>query len=84
MISLTDKAAAEIRKMQERMEACGKGFRIDIVPGGCQGYSYEFGFDGEREGDIKSLSGGVTVLAGSEAAGRLDGMTVDFVSYMSG
>ncbi|MDH5511355.1 MAG: iron-sulfur cluster assembly accessory protein [Nitrospinota bacterium] len=84
MINLTDKAAGEIKKLQERMQAHGKGFRIEIVRGGCQGYSYEFGFDDEQEDDHKSVSNDVTLLTRADVAEMVDGITIDFESQMAG
>ncbi|MDH5637468.1 MAG: iron-sulfur cluster assembly accessory protein [Nitrospinota bacterium] len=84
MINLTDKAANEVKKLQERMKAQGKGFRIEIVRGGCHGYSYEFGFDDEQEDDHKSVTNDITVLTRAEVSEMVDGMTIDFENQMAG
>ena len=84
MITLTKRAADEIRKMQADLGAEGKGFRVEITKGGCQGYSYEFGFDEQKEEDHKSECHGIAVLATDDVAVAADGMTIDYVSEMSG
>jgi len=84
MIELTERAAEEVIKMQEELKAFGKGLRVEVTHGGCQGYSYEFGFDDQRPGDQKSVSGGVTLLAREDVAPLIDGMTIDFVTQMAG
>jgi len=84
MIMLTDKAAEAIKKLQADMQAEDKNFRVDVVAGGCQGYSYDFGFDEERDEDSKTEINGVTILASPQAAALVDGMTIDFMQDVGG
>ncbi|MDH5478952.1 MAG: iron-sulfur cluster assembly accessory protein [Nitrospinota bacterium] len=84
MVNLTERAAMEVRKMQEELKAQDKGLRIEVTRGGCQGYTYEFGFDERQEGDQISLSHDITILARPDLLDMVDGMTIDFVSQMAG
>ncbi|MDH5639392.1 MAG: iron-sulfur cluster assembly accessory protein [Nitrospinota bacterium] len=84
MIQITEKAAEKIREMKDSLNAGDRDFRIGLIPGGCRGLSYEFGFDHHREDDMKSTDHGATILVSPDVLEKVDGMTIDFVEEMAG
>ena len=51
-IEITDRAAEEIKRLQEKEGISAGGLRVGIKGGGCSGLSYNLGFESEtRKGD---------------------------------
>ena len=70
MISVTDNAAAQIRRLLEKQYTDAKGLRVGVKAGGCSGFEYVFAWEPEpRDTDlIFDGPGGVRV----NRAGCLD------------
>jgi iron-sulfur cluster assembly protein len=76
-IEVTEKAMLEL----EKLEVGGDQFlRIDIVPGGCSGMTYQAALDTElRSADeVIFHAGGIRIVADSGSAMFLDGLKVDY------
>ena len=84
MITVTDNAAGQIKKLQTEMSHEGKSLRVAVVGGGCSGNQYSMGFDEEKEGDSKFEAGGVTVLVDNQSLTMLNGIELDFVQNIQG
>ena len=78
-ITLTEKAAAEVRRHMEQQEE-GTMLRIGIAGGGCSGFAYSLGFDKncDDEADACFEQHGVKVVVNKKRALYLDGSTIDF------
>ena len=62
-ISLTEEAAAEIRKIVETKELPEDyGLRVGVKGGGCSGMSYILGFDKKRDFDVEFLIQDIVVF----------------------
>lgn len=51
MITISDNAAAQIRKMLTRNGLEGGGLRIGVKAGGCSGFSYTFAWEQDPRAD---------------------------------
>jgi len=78
ILTLTPRAAVEIRDILTKPENAGKHFRVFVEQGGCSGMQYGMVFDEQRDGDHASSPEGVTVLVDAVSADFLRGTVVDF------
>ncbi|ADE54216.1 iron-sulfur cluster insertion protein ErpA [Coraliomargarita akajimensis] len=84
MITLTDSAAAQIRKMQAEKASDGQRLRIFVEPGGCSGFEYGMSFDDVKEADQELESNGVPFLIDATSLEYLDGSVVEFDDGLNG
>jgi len=79
MISLSQRAAAEIRTVQRAKHIEGFGLRVQVVGGGCEGFLYDLLFSEQAEaGDHVFRSEGVDVFVAPRALAAVDGLTIDY------
>ena len=84
MITLTSRAAAKIRSMQEELNAPDKRLRLFVENGGCSGMQYGMSFDDAKADDTNVESEGVSVLIDPKSATFLSGLHVDFDDGLQG
>lgn len=85
LVTLTEKAAAKVKELQEKQQIKAKGLRFGAVPGGCSGYSYSLVFEEEPlASDVQVESHGVTVFIDPNQVPLLQGTIVDFVDALQG
>ncbi len=84
ILTLTPRAAAEVKEILTKPENAGKQFRVFVEQGGCSGMQYGMVFDEPREGDSASAQEGVTVLVDAISAQYLRGTVVDFSDELTG
>ena len=85
MIILSARAAAQVRTMQNDLNAPQKRLRVFVESGGCSGFQYGFTFDEEvNEDDTSVEKSGVTVLIDSMSIQYLTGAEVDYKEDLSG
>ncbi len=81
MISLTERAAGEIKRvMTEQNFPEGTFVRVGVAGGGCSGFQYSFGFDdnADPERDMISDQHGIKVAVQKNHDLHLDGTVIDF------
>lgn len=84
MISITDRATAELRKLLEsKGAATGQGLRLGVRRGGCAGWQYVMEIAGPSEGDEVLDSEGVRVIVAADSISKLDGCQVDYSDGLS-
>ena len=86
-LTLTDKAAAEVRKFiaAEAVPAETAGLRISVMPGGCSGFKYSLNVEEKAlEDDVVLDLNAVRVFVDGFSLQYLSGVTVDYVSSMQG
>ena len=84
MITLTSRAAQQVRSMRAGLDAPGKNLRLFVETGGCSGLQYGMSFDESKEGDAAFESEGVTLLVDAVALGHLEGSSIDFDDGLHG
>ena len=86
MISLTQKAADEIKKIMQQQHADEEvGLRVGVKGGGCSGLSYFLDFEKEpRPDDNVFESNGVKIFLDPKSALYLKGTVLDFSDGLMG
>jgi iron-sulfur cluster assembly protein/iron-sulfur cluster insertion protein len=84
MITLTDNAVSQIRKLEAEKAGKGQLLRIFVEAGGCSGFEYGMSFDDKKEGDQLLEDNGVSFLVDATSFDYLDGSVVDFDDGLSG
>ena len=84
-VSLSDRAAAEVRRIVANKQIPAQfGLRVGVKGGGCSGMSYVLGFDKRRDHDLsfeldaENDSGPITVYMDKRHGLYLMGTTVDY------
>lgn len=84
MITLTDKAVAELGAMLSRKtQSPNAGLRLAVRRGGCAGWQYEMNVGMPEEGDLIVESGDARVIVAADSVERLDGCEIDFSDDLS-
>jgi len=82
-ISITEKAAAKIKELQEKDTKPDCFLRIDVQDGGCAGHTYDLAFDNQKkEGDIIVEDKNVKLVMSAESRKFLEGSIIDFVDTL--
>ncbi len=85
-IQMTEKAAVQIRQLQERESRTAHMLRVSVVGGGCSGLSYKLSFDeaGPKEKDKTAQLHGITLVSDPKSLLFLKGMVIDFTDGLDG
>lgn len=83
IVTLTERAAEEVKVMLTLPENSGKTLRVYVEQGGCSGMQYGMVFDEKREGDLTGGKYDVTILIDSISAQYLKGTIIDFSDDLS-
>jgi iron-sulfur cluster assembly protein len=87
MITLTESAASEVRRLMAETGQAAGHLRIGIKSGGCSGFSYELGFEdagGLGDGDQRFESQGVPVVVDMKSYFYIMGLVIDFEQKLLG
>lgn len=85
MVSITDRAASEVKGLLEKQEKTDAMLRVFVAGGGCSGFQYGMSLEEEpSEGDQTFDINGVRVLVDPRSAPHLEGAEIDFVESMMG
>lgn len=78
-ITLTDRAAKQIRKIRENEDLDPELYlRVAVEGGGCSGLSYKLGFDIKTDDDDIYESSGLEVIVDPKHIIYLNGITIDY------
>jgi iron-sulfur cluster assembly protein len=78
-IKLTDRAAAEVRRIVANKQIpADYGLRVGVKGGGCSGMSYLLGFDRKREHDLEFSEQGLALFMDRRHGLYLMGTTIDY------
>ena len=83
-IEITEAAVEKVKELMKKQGVTGFNLRIEVKPGGCAGYSYDFALDDEQKSDdiiIEKNSLKVTVDPASAEA--LKGAVIDYVESLN-
>jgi iron-sulfur cluster assembly accessory protein len=84
MITLSPRAAAQVRTMQNELNAPVKRLRVFVESGGCSGFQYGMSFDEPKADDTQFESEGVAVIMDPASLAYLNGSHVDFDDGLQG
>lgn len=85
IVSLTEKAAEEVKKARDAAKIEADAYlRVSIEGGGCAGYDYRLNFDKsfDQNMDEKIESHGVAIVVDKRSAMLLQGTTIDYKTTM--
>lgn len=85
MITLTDKAVLEIKRLKGS-DPNAQHLRVQVVGGGCSGMSYKLGFDTQTPGASDKVfeRDGVSLIIDSKSYLYLTGTELDFSDGLNG
>ena len=83
MVTLTENAIKELKKIASEKADEGQGLRL-FVEGGCCGRSYGMGFDNVSAVDHVLDQGGLKILINPANAAELKGLVIDCISTPEG
>lgn len=82
-VVLSDAAASRVAEILRENGKETQYLRVRVDGGGCNGYSYHFGFDDKRAADDMAIENlGITLLIDPLSFQYLKGSTVDFVETL--
>jgi iron-sulfur cluster assembly protein/iron-sulfur cluster insertion protein len=84
MVTLTPRAAAQVRTLREAQGAPAGRLRISVENGGCSGMQYGMSFDAAKDGDAAFESEGVPIVVDPASAAHLQGVSIDFDDGLHG
>ncbi len=84
MITLTARAARQVRTMHADLNAPEKRLRVFVESGGCSGFQYGMSFDAPKPEDTQLESEGVPFLVDPTSFAYLDGSSIDFDDGLHG
>lgn len=84
MITLTPRAANQVRTMKAELGASEKHLRVLVESGGCSGFQYGMSFDDPKPDDARLESEGVSFLVDPASLAYLDGSQIDFDDGLQG
>lgn len=85
-ITLTKKAEEKVKEILEDQPEAYAGLRIQVVGGGCSGFSYRMGFDKtyDEKTDHLFQFGELKVFVDRSSLLHMDGAEVDYVDGLHG
>ena len=78
MVTLTARAAQQVRSMQVESAQPTKRLRVFVESGGCSGFQYGMSFDESKPDDTVIESEGVPMLLDPASLAYLSGSQIDF------
>ncbi|NPA14731.1 MAG: iron-sulfur cluster assembly accessory protein [Aquificae bacterium] len=79
VITVTEKAAQELKKLAEQHGIKDIVLRVQAIPGGCSGISYSMGFDEVRDNDVVVEQHGIKVVVDQNSVPFINGAEIDYV-----
>ena len=85
MITMTDVAERELRRLVSQQDSPNVALRVFVSPGGCSGMSYGMAFDEElQEGDQLFDHDGVKICVDEMSVMYLEGSEIDYADQLMG
>ncbi|MDX2112369.1 MAG: iron-sulfur cluster insertion protein ErpA [Alphaproteobacteria bacterium] len=84
-LTLTESAAARINTLKQSEGNASLRFRISVKGGGCSGFQYEFGLDGNAPASDDSIieKNGAEVIIDETSLGVIAGSTLDYTEDLA-
>ena len=84
MITLTPRAAQQVRTMHAELNAPAKRLRVLVESGGCSGFQYGMSFDDPKADDAHFESEGVPLVIDPTSLAYMQGSHIDFDDGLHG
>ena len=84
MITLSARAANQVRSMQAEASTAEKRLRVFVESGGCSGFQYGMSFDDPKPEDQQFESEGVKIVMDPASLAYLNGASIDFDDGLHG
>ena len=85
MLTITEKAQGKVKEILNGQEEQYAGLRVQIVGGGCSGFSYQMGFEKEANGGDEVFEvEGFKVFVDKGSLIYLDGTEIDYLESLTG
>jgi iron-sulfur cluster assembly protein/iron-sulfur cluster insertion protein len=84
MITLSSRAAQQVRRMHAELNAPEKQLRVLVESGGCSGFQYGMSFDAPKPDDSRFESEGVPFVVDQTSLAYLQGSHIDFDDGLHG
>lgn len=84
MITLSVRAANQVRSMQAEANTAEKRLRVFVESGGCSGFQYGMSFDDPKPEDQQFESEGVKIVMDPASLAYLNGASIDFDDGLHG
>jgi iron-sulfur cluster assembly accessory protein len=84
MVTLSSKAAQQVRTMHAELNAPDKLLRVFVETGGCSGFQYGMSFDDPKADDQRFESEGLAILLDPASHAYLEGSLIDFDDGLQG
>jgi len=85
LITVSEKAAVQVKMIQERESRINHFLRVSVVGGGCSGLSYKLSFEeAPKEKDKVVEAFGIKVVVDAKSALFLKGIELDFTDGLNG
>lgn len=84
MITLSPRAAVQVRTMQADLPEPRQPLRVLIETGGCSGFQYGMSFDEPKADDARFESEGIPIVVDPTSLAYLDGSQIDFDDGLHG
>ncbi|KAB2648490.1 MAG: iron-sulfur cluster assembly accessory protein [Verrucomicrobiota bacterium] len=84
MISLSPRAAAQVRELRTNSSAPNAPLRLLVENGGCSGMQYGMSFEEAKPDDVTLESEGVPIVMDPTSASFLKGCSIDFDDGLHG
>ncbi|HWL17322.1 MAG TPA: iron-sulfur cluster insertion protein ErpA [Opitutus sp.] len=84
MITLSPRAANQVRTMHAELPDPNKRLRVFVESGGCSGFQYGMSFDDPKPDDTELESEGVAILIDPASLAYLSGTSIDFDDGLHG
>ena len=83
---ITDKTVSKVKELlQKENKSPDYGLRVEVIPGGCSGMTYDMSFDNkQREDDEIIEKDGLKVFVDKSSLQHLHGSRIDFVDSLQG
>ena len=84
MITLTPRAAKQVRTMHAELNAPQKRLRVLVESGGCSGFQYGMSFDELKPEDAQLESEGISLIIDPTSLAYMQGSSIDFDDGLHG
>ncbi|RME68645.1 MAG: iron-sulfur cluster insertion protein ErpA [Verrucomicrobia bacterium] len=84
MITLTERAAQQVKTLLESVDDEAKRLRVFVESGGCSGFQYGMAFDVPKPDDRRLESQGVEFYTDATSLAYMEGSVIDFDDGLHG